>query len=218
MRIRRKPWARPELESCDFYIKSPDELNGKWRTTFVNDNPLHLELGCGKGGFISQKALQNQNINFVAVDIKSEMLGLAKRKLEQAYTEKQFKVENVKLMIKNIEQINMSFSKEDNIDRIYINFCNPWQKAKHKKRRLTHSRQLSKYRDFLNLNSQIWFKTDDDELFNESLEYFDESGFKIVYKSFDLHNSDFKENIITEHENMFTQEGKKIKFLIAEKI
>lgn len=218
MRIRRKPWARPELESCDFYIKNPDELNGKWRAAFVNDNPLHLELGCGKGGFISQKALQNQNINFVAVDIKSEMLGLAKRKLEQAYAEKLLKVENVKLMIKNIEQINMSFSKEDNIDRIYINFCNPWQKAKHKKRRLTHSRQLSKYRDFLNLNSQIWFKTDDDELFNESLEYFDESGFKILYKSFDLHNSDFKENIVTEHENMFTQEGKKIKFLIAEKI
>ncbi len=213
MRIRCKPWAKPELEACEFCINEPESLKGRWDSVFTKKSPLYLELGCGKGGFISQVASANPDVNFIAVDIKNEMLVLAKRKIEEAYNEKNFKTENIKIFIKNIEQINDVFGDGDKIDRIYINFCNPWPKSKHKKRRLTHFRQLEKYKDFL--NGELWFKTDDDELFNESFEYFEQSGFSIKYKTFDLHISDFKENTVTEHERMFMESGKKIKFLIA---
>ncbi|MCI8776190.1 MAG: tRNA (guanosine(46)-N7)-methyltransferase TrmB [Oscillospiraceae bacterium] len=213
MRIRCKPWAKPELEACEFCINEPESLKGRWDSVFTKKSPLYLELGCGKGGFISQVASANPDVNFIAVDIKNEMLVLAKRKIEEAYNEKNLKTENIKIFIKNIEQINDVFGDGDKIDRIYINFCNPWPKSKHKKRRLTHFRQLEKYKDFL--NGELWFKTDDDELFNESFEYFEQSGFSIKYKTYDLHNSDFKENTVTEHERMFMESGKKIKFLIA---
>jgi tRNA (guanine-N7-)-methyltransferase len=213
MRIRCKPWAKPELEACEFCINEPESLKGRWDSVFTKKSPLYLELGCGKGGFISQVASANPDVNFIAVDIKNEMLVLAKRKIEEAYKEKNFKTENIKIFIKNIEQINDVFGDGDKIDRIYINFCNPWPKSKHKKRRLTHFRQLEKYKDFL--NGELWFKTDDDELFNESFEYFEQSGFSIKYKTYDLHISDFKENTVTEHERMFMESGKKIKFLIA---
>ncbi len=213
MRIRCKPWAKPELEACEFCINEPESMKGRWDSVFTKKSPLYLELGCGKGGFISQVASANPDVNFIAVDIKNEMLVLAKRKIEEAYKEKNFKTENIKIFIKNIEQINDVFGDGDKIDRIYINFCNPWPKSKHKKRRLTHFRQLEKYKDFL--NGELWFKTDDDELFNESFEYFEQSGFSIKYKTYDLHISDFKENTVTEHERMFMESGKKIKFLIA---
>ncbi|MGN1480285.1 tRNA (guanosine(46)-N7)-methyltransferase TrmB [Porcipelethomonas sp.] len=214
MRIRCKPWAKPELEACDFCINEPEQMKNKWREEFKNDAPLYLELGCGKGGFISQAAPDNPGINYIAVDIKNEMLVLAKRKLEEAYKEKNMPLDNVRIFIKNVEQIDNVFGPEDKIDRIYINFCNPWPKPKHKKRRLTHIRQLEKYKTFL--NGEIWFKTDDDDLFKESFQYFEDAGFEIKYKTSDLHNSEYQENnYVTEHEKMFTQEGKKIKFLIA---
>lgn len=214
MRIRCKPWAKPELDACNFCINTPEELKGKWQEEFQNGKPIYLELGCGKGGFISQAASVNQDKNFIAVDIKNEMLVLAKRKIEAEYEKKNLPLDNVRIFIKNIEQIDNVFSREDNIERIYINFCNPWPKSKHKKRRLTHFRQLMKYKEFL--NGELWFKTDDDDLFNESFEYFEEAGYKIKYKTYDLHESGFEENFVTEHEQMFTEEGKKIKFLIAE--
>ena len=214
MRIRCKPWAKPELEACGFCINEPETLKGKWRCEFKNDAPLYLELGCGKGGFISQAAPSNPDINYIAVDIKNEMLVLAKRKLEDAYKEKNIQMDNVRIFIKNIEQIDNVFDEADCVDRIYINFCNPCPKTKHKKRRLTHFRQLEKYKTFL--NGEIWFKTDDDGLFNESFDYFEQAGFEIKFKTCDLHNSEYADrNYITEHEKMFTDEGKKIKFLIA---
>ena len=218
MRLRKKPWARPELESCDFFIVNPKEYKGKWKELFGNDKPIYLELGCGKGTFMAVHGSQNPDINYIAIDIKDEVLVLAKRNIEKAFEEAgRPVVDNVKLMAQEILIINEILGEDDCIDRIYINFCNPWPKDRHKKRRLTHNRQLDQYRTFLKDKGEIYFKTDDDELFEESLEYFKESSFKIVYKSFDLHNSDFKENIITEHENMFTEQGIKTKFLIAVK-
>lgn len=215
MRIRCKPWAKPELEACDVCINEPETLKGKWREEFKNDAPIYLELGCGKGGFISQAAPENPDKNYIAVDIKNEMLVLAKRKLEAAYKEKEIPMDNIRIFIKNIEQIDNVFGEGDKIDRIYINFCNPWPKPKHKKRRLTHFRQLEKYKTFL--NGDIWFKTDDDDLFNESFQYFEDAGFEIKFKTYDLHSSEYmSQNYVTEHEKMFTEEGKKIKFLIAE--
>lgn len=218
MRIRRKPWVRPELEECPFCIKNPTENKNNWNNVFFKKQPIHIELGCGKGGFISQLAPVSLETNYIALDVKSEMLGLAKRKLESAYKEKNIPVENVLIFTHNIENIDSVFGENDIVERIYINFCNPWPREKHKKRRLTHPRQLEKYKVFLKVGGQIRFKTDDDELFEESLEYFKDCGFEIKYITYDLHNSDFSENIVTEHENMFTEMGLKIKFLIAEKV
>lgn len=214
MRIRHKPWAKPELDACEFCVHVPSENKGKWNTVFYdNTKPLYLELGCGKGGFISQIAILHPEINFVAMDIKNEMLGLAKRNLEKVYAEAERTPDNVRIAIQNIENIETSWGEGDRVDRIYINFCNPWPKKKHKKRRLTHTRQLLSYKKFL--CGELWFKTDDDELFEESFEYFEEAGYEILYKTWDLHSESPYENIVTEHERMFTEEGKKIKFLIA---
>ena len=216
MRIRFKKWARPELEASEFYIDNPEEYKGKWRTLFTKKVPLHLELGCGKGGFISELASKNQDINYVAVDLVDAMLGLAKRNIESKYKEANLEVENIIITRYDIERILNIFSKEDNIERIYINFCNPWPRGKHHKKRLTHTRQLEKYKQILAENSQIYFKTDDDNLFCDSLSYFKEAGFEVEKKTYDLASEpDFWDNIQTEHEKMFSEEGIKIKALIA---
>lgn len=218
MRIRRKPWARPELEACPFCIDNPEEWKGRWNTAFKdNSRPLYMELGCGKGGFISQTAPANPDINFLALDIKSEMLGLAKRKLEAAYNKAGADTDNILIMCQNIEKISNAFGDGDSIDRIYINFCNPWPRNKHKKRRLTHSRQLIQYRTFLKDGGEIHFKTDDDELFDESFEYFRECGFTELSRTYDLHSENYPQNVMTEHEQMFIEMGKKIKFAVFRK-
>lgn len=218
MRLRKKPWARPELEACNFFVQNPKEYKGKWSSSFKNEGIMYLELGCGKGNFVSVHGARNKDKNYIAIDIKDEVLVLAKRNIERVYKENNETLDNVKLMAQEIGLINDILGEEDKIDRIYINFCNPWPKEKHKKRRLTHTRQLENYKKFLVNNGEIWFKTDDDNLFEESLEYFKESGFDVIYKTYDLHNSEYdKDNIRTEHENMFTEKGIKIKFLIAKR-
>ena len=165
MRIRYKKWARPELEECKFYIDNPEEVKGKWKSLFKNpDLPLNLELGCGKGQFISYLASENLNQNYIAIDLVD-----AKRNVEQVYKEKNIEPENVILTRFDIDRILLILSEEDKIDRIYINFCNPWPKGKHRKKRLTHTRQLEKYKTFLKEDGEIYFKTDDDDLFNSSL-------------------------------------------------
>ena len=218
MRIRFKPWARPELEASAFYIDNPQDYKDKWKTLFKNDAEFHIELGCGKGSFISKLASKNSNVNYLAIDLVDAMLGLAKRNIEQTYAEKKLEVDNVYLTRFDIERIFMILGKKDNVKRIYINFCNPWPRGKHHKKRLTHTRQLEKYKEFLSDDGEIYFKTDDDMLFNDSLIYFEEAGFIILKKTFDLENEiDFWDNIDTEHETMFKEQGIKIKALIAKK-
>lgn len=217
MRIRYKKWARPELEASKFYEDEPERWKGKWKEHFNNQNqPFMLELGCGKGQFISQLAVENQKINYLAIDLVDAMLGLAKRNIEQSYNEAKLEPNNVMITRFDIERINLILSKEDNVKRIYINFCNPWPKGKHRKKRLTHTRQLEKYKEFLSENGEIYFKTDDDGLFESSLGYFEEAGFEILNKTYDLHSEPiFEKNIETEHEKMFSEQGIKIKALIA---
>lgn len=217
MRIRYKKWARPELEASPFYIEEPEKIKGKWKEQFTDkDKPLHLELGCGKGQFIAKLAVENQEINYIAIDLVDAMLGLAKRNIEQTYQEAKIAPENILITRFDIERIFLILEKQDEIERIYINFCNPWPRGKHRKKRLTHTRQLEKYKEFLKENGEIYFKTDDDELFEASLNYFEESGFKVLKKTYDLHQEPiFKKNIETEHEKMFSEEGIKIKACIA---
>ncbi|MBP3464258.1 MAG: tRNA (guanosine(46)-N7)-methyltransferase TrmB [Clostridia bacterium] len=217
MRIRRRPWAKQELEEAKFYIDDPSINKDKWKESFENKKaPIYLEIGCGKGSFIAELASSHTEINYIAADMIEAMLGLSKRNIETIYKEKGLEINNLLLIRMNAERILDIFSSKDEIDRIYINFCNPWPRGKHKKRRLTHTRQLENYKQFLNKEKgEIYFKTDDDELFNESLEYFKESNFKIVKKTYDLYNDMIFEDIRTEHEEMFSSQGIKIKALIA---
>lgn len=166
MRMRTKKWARPELAVCPFYIKEPEKNKGRWGERYKNNQPMWLELGCGKGRFLSQVAVCNPNRNFLAIDLSSDMLGLTKRNVEKAYAEAGRDIDNVFITWQNIERIERILDGEtDVIERIFINFCNPWFKPSQYKKRLTHTRRLMNYRKFLKDGGEIWFKTDDDELF-----------------------------------------------------
>lgn len=211
MRIRNKPWAKEELNASKFYIQNPEDWKGKWKECFKNsNNPIHFELGCGKGFFVKKAAIQNPKINYIAIDLIDAMLGIANRNIIEEFDGKE--VENILLTRYDIEEINNILDKEDNIERIYINFCNPWPKPRHKKRRLTHTRQLEKYKQFLKPGGEIYFKTDDAGLFKESLEYFKETGFEPVKITYNLNEEpDFWNNIETEHEIKFKEQGIKIK-------
>ena len=218
MRIRKKKWAEPELSVCDFYVKNPEEYAGKWMQAFKKEQPLYLEIGCGKGGFAGQLALKNPDKNIIALVIKVDMLGVGRRTIVKLFEDAgktQDDITNLLLVKYNVEMLDKIITADDKIDRLFINFCNPWPRAKHKKRRLTYYKKLEMYKTFLKPDSEIRFKTDDDELFDESLEYFEQSGYEILYLTRDLHASDVTDNIETEHEKMFSEEGIKIKYLIA---
>lgn len=231
MRMKFKPWAREELETSPFYIDNPQDMKNKWKSVFEKEQELYLELGCGKGNFIAKLSKERQDKNFIAVDLVDAMLGMAKRNVEAEYgirqstikeeveneIEKQKVVKNLKLTRYDIARIENIFGEQDEIKRIYINFCNPWPRGKHHKKRLTHERQLEQYKRFL--KGKVFFKTDDDELFNDSLTYFENTGYRIEKITRDLEKEemfwDGEENIETEHEKMFKAEGIKIKALIA---
>lgn len=218
MRIRKKKWAEPELAVCDFFVKNPEEHTGQWKKAFKKEQPLYLEIGCGKGGFAGRLALENPDKNIIALDIKIDMLGVGRRTIVKLFEENgkmQDDITNLLLVNYNVEQLDKIITSDDKIERLYINFCNPWPRPKHKKRRLTYYKKLEMYKKFLKKDAEIRFKTDDDELFDESLEYFEQSGYEITYLTRDLHNSDVMDNIETEHEKMFSAEGIKIKYLIA---
>ncbi len=218
MRIRKKKWAEPELAVCDFYVKNPEEYAGRWNEAFAKQQPLYLEIGCGKGGFAGQLALKNPDKNIIAVDIKLDMLGVGRRTIVNLFEQagkSENDITNLLLVKYNVEMLDKIITASDKIDRLFINFCNPWPRSKHKKRRLTYYKKLEMYKTFLKEDSEIRFKTDDDELFNESIEYFEQSGYEILYLTRDLHSSDVTDNIETEHEKMFSAEGIKIKYLVA---
>ena len=216
MRIRKKKWAEPELAECRYYTNEPEQYRGRWKTFFGNDHPIELEIGCGKCTFIAEKAKRNPDINYIAVDIKSDMLGVGRRNIERIFEEAgQDNPDNIALVRCNVEELDKAIGAEDHIGVMYINFCNPWPRTKHQKRRLTYAKKLRMYRGFLTDDAVIYFKTDDDELFEDSVGYFEEAGYHIRYITRDLHHSDVKDNIMTEHERMFSDEGILIKYLEA---
>jgi tRNA (guanine-N7-)-methyltransferase len=218
MRMRNKPWATPELNACEFFVRDPAQYLGKWHSFFKRQQPIHLELGCGKGLFIAGLAPKNPQINYMGIDMKDAVLAPAKRYIEQAFQDEGKEPDNVVLMAQDIERILMIMNLADTVERIYINFCNPWPRGKHNKRRLTHPRQLENYKQFLAKDGEIWFKTDDDLLFEDTLGYLAESGFEVVWKTYDLHAENLPDNVMTEHEKMFMEKGIKIKALVARPI
>ena len=215
MRIRKKKWAEPELNECRYYVGDPEAYRGRWSEFFGNDKPIELEIGCGKCTFIAEKAKMNPDVNYIAVDIKNDMLGVGRRNIEKLFSETGKSPDNIALVRYNVEQLDKIIAPEDGIAVMYINFCNPWPRLKHNKRRLTYPKKLRMYRGFLTKDGVIYFKTDDDELFEDSVVYFEEAEYNIRYITRDLHNSDIIGNIVTEHEKMFSDEGVPIKYLEA---
>ena len=139
MRIRKKKWAEPELAVCPYYTNTPEKFRGRWKEFFGNDHPIELEIGCGKCTFVAEKAKRNPGINYIAMDIKSDMLGVGRRNIEHIFADTGENPKNIALVRCNVEMIDKAIAPEDGIAMMYINFCNPWPREKHKKRRLTPS-------------------------------------------------------------------------------
>ena len=204
MRLRNKPWAREMLQSHpQFVILSPEEYKGKWDTAFEKDQPLHIEVGTGKGRFITEMAKANPHINYLGIELYESVIVVA---LDRLIDEN---LPNVKLLNVNAEKLTEYFAKGD-VDRVYLNFSDPWPKTRHAKRRLTHKNFLKLYEDILVDKGEIHFKTDNQGLFEFSLMSFSEYGLLLKYLSLDLHKSDFEGNIMTEYEEKFSQQGSRI--------
>lgn len=203
MRLRKKPHTLEKLENFSKFVtteKIDSSRAGNWRKLFNNENPLHVELGTGKGDFICQMAENNPEINFVGLEMEAEVVLKAARKIEEK------NLKNVKIVVFNVNNIQEVFA-ENEIDRLYINFCDPWPKKKHAKRRLTYITFLQMYKKILKPDGEIHFKTDNRALFDFSLEQFELANLKVSDVSYDLHANEPPENIRTEYENRFSAEG-----------
>ncbi|MCI9552390.1 MAG: tRNA (guanosine(46)-N7)-methyltransferase TrmB [Acutalibacter sp.] len=213
MRIRKKAWARPELAQCDYYVPDPAALRGHWAEHFAQkDRPLHLDLGCGKCVFLARAAARWPEANFVGIDISYDILGVGRRNIQAQFEPRQ--PENVLLCYYNIERLGELFAPGE-VDRLYINFCNPWPAAGCHKRRLTHTRQLEAYKPLLAPGGEVWFKTDNQDLYLATRRYLGEAGFTVFFDTKDLHAQEDPENVLTEHEILFSGQGIKIKALRA---
>ena len=204
MRMRKKKNCAARIERCgDIRITDPENYKGKWNEVFGNDNPIHVEIGCGKGSFIVGMAKMYPDVNFIAIEKVEDVIVMA---MEKAIENE---IENVRFMDLDAERIEEFFEKGE-IQRIYLNFSDPWKKGKQAKRRLTHKNFLDRYKKVLNSGDYIWFKTDNQKLFEFSLNSFCTEGFKLRNITLDLHNSDFEGNVITEYEQRFMDLGQPI--------
>ena len=214
MRMRRKPWTEIELSECPFLIDRPSTHIGGWRALFPKDQPVHLEIGCGKGVSTVKMAHAHPEINYIAIDEVRHVLAVTARNAREEYG--QDAISNLLLSAVDAMMIHDTFDSRDGIERIYISFPNPWdERAKHHKRRLTHTRQLLQYRAFFKPGGEIWFKTDDGPLFTATKRYLGEAGFQVTWLTDDLHASGFQPNYVSEHEALYAGQGKAIHFLIA---
>lgn len=204
MRMRKKKNCAARMERCgDILIKTPEEHKGDWSGVFGNDAPVHLEIGCGKGGFVTGMAEMYPDVNFIALEKVEDVLVMA---MEKA-VEKGLK--NVRFMSADAEKLTEYFEKGE-LSRIYLNFSDPWKKNKQAKRRLTHKNFLDRYKAVLENGSYIWFKTDNRQLFEFSLNSFAAENFKLENMTLDLHNSKFEGNVMTEYEKKFVEQGQPI--------
>lgn len=205
MRLRNKPWAYDKIkEHPDLVIPEPQNYNGRWQQEiFKNGNPIHLEIGMGKGAFINGMAKLHPEINFIGIEkYTSVIVSALELTLENQLT-------NVRLL--NIDAGNLSeIFAEGELSRIYLNFSDPWPKNRHEKRRLTYESFLAMYEKVLAKDGEIHFKTDNQGLFEYSLESFSKYGMLIKNISLDLHRSNIKENVMTEYEEKFSKQGNRI--------
>ncbi|MCM1371055.1 MAG: tRNA (guanosine(46)-N7)-methyltransferase TrmB [Clostridium sp.] len=202
MRLKKVKGAEEKVNSSKYIIEKPDYYKGKYNKLFNNNNELHLEIGMGKGTFIINKALTNPNINYIGIEKYDSVIVRAVEKIEN------MEIPNLKLIRMDANNIEEIFDKE--IDKIYLNFSDPWPKERHAKRRLSSSEFLNKYNNIFKNKKIIQMKTDNRKLFEYSLKSFIENGYKIDDISLDLYNDDIKDNIPTEYEIKFSSLGQTI--------
>ena len=208
MRLRRKPWVDEAIHDFDSFVFSKDmeigeEKQGRWGEIFGRKAPLHVELGTGKGDFLSRLAARHLEVNYIGIEMQQDVLYSAAQKIAAA------ELPNVRLLVFDVNKIETIFAPGE-VGRFYINFCDPWPKKRHAKRRLTHVGFLEKYRRLLQGGGELHFKTDNRPLFDFSLEQFAEAHLAVGDVSFDLHAENREDNIMTEYERKFSGFGEKI--------
>ena len=209
MRLKNVKGADIVIENSDYVIKNPEEYKGKWNKLFNNNNPIHIEIGMGKGDFILGMSKMYPNINFIGIEMYDSVIVKAVKKVEEEHPT------NLKLIRMDARLIEDIFNKE--VDLIYLNFSDPWPKNRNAKRRLTHERFLNRYENIFKNKKTIFMKTDNVDLFTFSIESLSCFGYKLKNITLDLHNSDFEGNIMTEYEKKFSSKGVKINRLEAYK-
>lgn len=213
MRRRKKKGSDLKLLSYENYVKNQDieSLKGQWSKVFGNDNEIHAEFGTGRGKFITTLAKLNPNINYIAMEIKEEVLLKA---VEKAADDN---LTNITFIWGNVNSIEDYFDKNE-LSRVYINFCDPWPKKRWAKRRLTHTNFLQKYYHILKDDGEVHFKSDNEKLFEFTLNEFCNNPWKMKNISLDLANNEDIENITTEYEDKFISQGLKIYRCEAQKV
>ena len=199
MRIRKKPWAESELSTNAYIVQKPESLKGKWSEYFGNDNPIYIEIGCGKGRFISGTAKATPDVNFIGIERDKSVSAVAVRRLVED-------IKNIAFICADAGALENYFDVGE-IKRIYLNFSDPWPRKKWAKRRLTHKNFLDAYKKVFGETGEIFMKTDNKGLFEFSLNELSDNGWRLHNISFDLHNSEFEGNIMTEYEEKFSSEG-----------
>ena len=212
MRLRNVPGARETIIENKFSIQQPEQMKGKWAEVFQNDHPIHIEVGMGKGQFIIEMARRNPEVNYIGIEKYSSVLVRAVEKLED------FEQDNLRLIRMDAENINEVFGK-DEVDRIYLNFSDPWPKDRHAKRRLTSRQFFARYDQMLKKEGRVEFKTDNKALFDFSVEEVKEAGWILEECTYDLHNDTRlnEGNVMTEYEKKFSELGNPICKLIADR-
>lgn len=208
MRLRNVPGSREDIANSEFVIQNPEKHKGEIVSLFPSKQPLFIEIGMGKGQFITTLAKNNPDINYIGIEKYSSVLVRA--------IEKQTELElpNLKFIRMDAENINDVFA-ENEVDGIYLNFSDPWPKDRHAKRRLTSRQFFARYEKLLKPEGKIQFKTDNSALFDFSLEEVEATHFKATEVSYDLHNSEWNEgNVMTEYEERFSAKGNPIKRVV----
>ena len=209
MRLRNIKGSREIVAANDYVVQEPEKWKGQWKSLFGNDNPLHIEIGMGKGRFIMEMASRNPQINYIGIEKYSSVL---LRALEKS---KETELSNLFFIRFDAEYLNDIFSSEE-LDRIYLNFSDPWPKDRHAKRRLTSKEFLAKYNLCLKKEGEVIFKTDNRLLFDFSVEEAGIAGWQLREVTYDLHHSEYVEgNVMTEYEERFSAMGNPIHRLVA---
>ena len=215
MRLRNVPGADAYLTAHPLVIKNETRYRGTWKETFQNpENPIHIEIGMGKGQFLLTLAKENPSINYIGIERYSSVL---LRALERFDNDEEYKdVNNIRFICMDATNLPEVFAVGE-IDKIYLNFSDPWPKDRHAKRRLTSKQFFERYDNILKKDGVVEFKTDNDLLFQFSLEQVPEAGWNLVAQTWDLHNDSemVKGNVMTEYESKFSQMGNPIHKLVA---
>ena len=211
MRLKNIPGAREHIEESDYVIQDPASLRGHWRERFGNENPIMIEVGTGKGRFIMDMAVIHPEINYVGIEKYSSVLLRGVQKLEEE------ELHNVLFIRMDAEQILEVFAPGE-IDRVYLNFSDPWPKDRHAKRRLTSRQYLARYDEILKPDGVVEFKTDNTDLFEFSLSELEPAGWSLQQMTKDLHSDPemMQGNVMTEYEERFSSMGNPIcKYVIV---